>query len=334
MGGGDLNMKKSWHPSTFKNQERVWQAEMKDLAEKTRIEELKKEIANERAKEDMRRMAEDSGAVRKKTQRLEWMYKGAIGVTTESEREEYLLGKPIDRQVDVLIQEREKEEEELKTKEGALFMKKGKTSFAKDLAVKIREDPLLAIKQKEEERKQLILNNPLKLKKLRKYLEQKEKKNKQVFNAKTPKIPSGNAEFNDRAVHNHNHNKRSYIDTKDQTPVKRFKREYKRDVTYFSHAKHAESNRYNDDLEKKREEMMASATERDSELTKRVTKIREKLKNEEAREKYRPQRNFTQDLRKDTHKVYDKLDLEMSIKRNKYKIQRNTSELEESFQRR
>ena len=27
MGGGDLNMKKSWHPVLLTNQERVWKAE-------------------------------------------------------------------------------------------------------------------------------------------------------------------------------------------------------------------------------------------------------------------------------------------------------------------
>lgn len=29
MGGGDLNMKKSWHPLLIKNQERVWLEERK-----------------------------------------------------------------------------------------------------------------------------------------------------------------------------------------------------------------------------------------------------------------------------------------------------------------
>eukprot|EP00800_Vazella_pourtalesii_P020919 TRINITY_DN7586_c1_g1_i1.p2 TRINITY_DN7586_c1_g1~~TRINITY_DN7586_c1_g1_i1.p2 ORF type:complete len:325 (+),score=88.46 TRINITY_DN7586_c1_g1_i1:1403-2377(+) len=323
MGGGDLNMKKSWHPSTFKNQERVWRAEMRDIAEKTRIEELRKEIASERSKEEMKKMAENSGAVRKRTERLEWMYKGAIGVSTESEREEYLLGKPIDRQVDAIIQEREKEEEMVKTKEGALFMKKGKTSFAKDLAVKIREDPLLAIKQKEEERRQYILNNPLKLKKIRDYIERKERKSFSETKVKTPKTNNNqNSHFKERAVDNN-------PDTKNRTPVRRFKKEYKRDVTYFNPAK----KRNEEEMERKRAEMMELAVERDTELSKRVARIREKLKNEETRDKQRPKRNFTQDLRKDTHKVYDKLDLESSIRRNRYKVQRKITDLEDGMQR-
>ena len=253
--------------------------------------------------------------MRKRTERLEWMYKGAIGVSTESEREEYLLGKPIDRQVDALIQEKEKEEEMIKTKEGALFMKKGKTSFAKDLAVKIREDPLLAIKQKEEERKKYILNNPLKLKKIRDYIERKQNKHISDKKVKTPKINNQNSHFKESAVNS-------------RTPL-RVKKEYKRDVTYFNPAK----KRNEEEMEKKRAEMIELAAERDTELSERVARIREKLKNEEARDQQRPKRNFTQDLRKDSHKVYDKLDLESSIRRNKYKIQRRITDLEDGMQR-
>jgi N-terminal domain of CBF1 interacting co-repressor CIR len=32
MGGGDLNMKKSWHPLLLKNQERVWIEEKKAVS--------------------------------------------------------------------------------------------------------------------------------------------------------------------------------------------------------------------------------------------------------------------------------------------------------------
>jgi len=35
MGGGDLNMKKSWHPLLLKNQERVWLEEKKAVSRST-----------------------------------------------------------------------------------------------------------------------------------------------------------------------------------------------------------------------------------------------------------------------------------------------------------
>uniref|UniRef100_A0AAV2LM56 PIPK domain-containing protein n=1 Tax=Knipowitschia caucasica TaxID=637954 RepID=A0AAV2LM56_KNICA len=96
MGGGDLNLKKSWHPQTMKNIERVWKAEQKHEAECKKIEELQKELKDERAREEMTRYAEESGAIKKKDDRLDWMYQGPAGQVS---RDEYLLGRPIDKQI-------------------------------------------------------------------------------------------------------------------------------------------------------------------------------------------------------------------------------------------
>uniref|UniRef100_A0A3B4FFY3 CBF1-interacting co-repressor CIR N-terminal domain-containing protein n=1 Tax=Pundamilia nyererei TaxID=303518 RepID=A0A3B4FFY3_9CICH len=61
MGGGDLNLKKSWHPQTMKNIERVWKAEQKHEAERKKIEELQKQLKEERAREEMTKYAEETG---------------------------------------------------------------------------------------------------------------------------------------------------------------------------------------------------------------------------------------------------------------------------------
>lgn len=78
MGGGDLvrfacffaffktffasqNMKKSWHPLTLQNLERVWKAEQKNEAEQKRIAELQQEIKEERSREEMKQFAVDAG---------------------------------------------------------------------------------------------------------------------------------------------------------------------------------------------------------------------------------------------------------------------------------
>lgn len=58
------NLKKSWHPQTMKNIERVWKAEQKYEAERKKIEELQKELKEERAREEMTRYAEDTGAIK------------------------------------------------------------------------------------------------------------------------------------------------------------------------------------------------------------------------------------------------------------------------------
>ncbi len=51
---------------------------------------------------------------------------------------------------------------------GALFIEKGSNAAnsAADMAIKIREDPLFLIKQKELEAKKRLASNPIKLKRL------------------------------------------------------------------------------------------------------------------------------------------------------------------------
>lgn len=57
-------MKKSWHPSTFHNLERKWKVEQKDDAERRKIAQLQQELREERAREDMQRMAVEAGAIK------------------------------------------------------------------------------------------------------------------------------------------------------------------------------------------------------------------------------------------------------------------------------
>lgn len=48
--------KKTWHPSTLQNSERVWVAEQKDAAEKRRIEELTKRVREEQQVRELEEM--------------------------------------------------------------------------------------------------------------------------------------------------------------------------------------------------------------------------------------------------------------------------------------
>ena len=79
MGGGDLNMKKSWHPLLLKNQERVWLEEKKavrfviilvlqcnadhfpgtQLEEKKKLDQLRKEKEEERQLQELQRLQEE-----------------------------------------------------------------------------------------------------------------------------------------------------------------------------------------------------------------------------------------------------------------------------------
>ncbi|CAG2064541.1 unnamed protein product, partial [Timema podura] len=96
------NLKKSWHPSTMRNMEKVWKAEQRHDQEKRRIAELQREIRAEKTREDIQKFAEDTGVVEKKDDmKLDWMYKGPSGIV---DREEYLLGRRIDKTFEQLEQ--------------------------------------------------------------------------------------------------------------------------------------------------------------------------------------------------------------------------------------
>ncbi|KAM4623261.1 pre-mRNA-splicing factor CWC25 homolog [Discoglossus pictus] len=168
MGGGDLNLKKSWHPQTLRNVEKVWKAEQKHEAERKKIEELQRELREERAREEMQRYAEDTGAVKKKDEKLDWMYQGPGGMVN---REEYLLGRPIDKFIMDKVQDPETgPSTETGLLPGSIFNSSTATS-ALDMANKIREDPLFMIRKREDEKKREVLKNPVKMKKIRELLQ-------------------------------------------------------------------------------------------------------------------------------------------------------------------
>ncbi|XP_047435485.1 pre-mRNA-splicing factor CWC25 homolog [Mugil cephalus] len=188
MGGGDLNLKKSWHPQTMKNIERVWKAEQKYEAERKKIEELQKELKDERAREEMTKYAEETGAIKKKDDRLDWMYQGPAGQVS---RDEYLLGRPIDKQITDQFEEPESgPSAETGLLPGSIFSTNTPASSL-DLAAKIREDPLFQIRKREEEKKREVLTNPVKMKKikemLRQNLDKKDKKKKRKKEKKEKK---------------------------------------------------------------------------------------------------------------------------------------------------
>ncbi|XP_069607788.1 pre-mRNA-splicing factor CWC25 homolog [Ranitomeya imitator] len=168
MGGGDLNLKKSWHPQTLRNVEKVWKAEQRHEAEQKKIEELQKELREERAREEMQKYAEDTGAVKKKDEKLDWMYQGPGGMLN---RDEYLLGRPVDK---FILDKMEDPESGPSTETGLLpgsiFSKPGAASTL-DIANKIREDPLFMIRKREDEKRREVLKNPVKMKMIRELLQ-------------------------------------------------------------------------------------------------------------------------------------------------------------------
>ncbi|XP_069023971.1 pre-mRNA-splicing factor CWC25 homolog [Embiotoca jacksoni] len=229
MGGGDLNLKKSWHPQTMKNIERVWKAEQKFEAERKKIEELQKELKEERAREEMTKFAEVSGAIKKKDDRLDWMYQGPAGQVS---RDEYLMGRPIDKQITDQYEEPESgPSTETGLLPGSIFNPVTPASTL-DLAAKIREDPLFQIRKREEEKKREVLTNPVKMRKIKEMLrqnldmkdkkkkrkkEKKEKKDKERRKEKKHKRRCSSSDEEDEKKHRYHSRDESSTDSKSRS---------------------------------------------------------------------------------------------------------------------
>ena len=99
---------------------------------------------------------------------MNWIYE-APGENIN--REDYLLGKKVDKYVDPTLQAAEREKHLLATTPGALFAG-ASVNATVDLENKIREDPLFEIKKREQEAKKRLANNPVKLKQLRALVEE------------------------------------------------------------------------------------------------------------------------------------------------------------------
>jgi hypothetical protein len=161
--GGDLNLKKSWNPVLQKNQERVWLEQKKALAERKRIEQMMKERQEERQIQELQQMQEAAGGA-KRLNRVDWMYSGpAAGQAgTTEEMEGYLLGK---RRIDGLIKGTENTKLEKAAPESS-FMAVQNANSAKDIAAKVRDDPLLAIKKQEQAAYETMMSDPVRRKQL------------------------------------------------------------------------------------------------------------------------------------------------------------------------
>ncbi|KAI9094625.1 Pre-mRNA splicing factor-domain-containing protein [Phlyctochytrium arcticum] len=187
MGGGDLNLKKSWHPGTLRNQEKVWKKEREAGEEQKKLDQLLKEKNEERQLMELQALAEATGG-KKRAERLDWMYSGAAGQNkvVDDEREAYLLGK---KRVDRLVEQGQSVQE---MDSAAAFQKANaygmSANSVRDTQAKVREDPLLSIKRREQASLQSVLNNPVELKKL------KESKKKSKSDKKSKKEKKGKKE--------------------------------------------------------------------------------------------------------------------------------------------
>ncbi|CAG4944234.1 unnamed protein product [Colias eurytheme] len=177
MGGGDLNSKKSWHPNTMKNQERVWKAEQIAAEEKKRILELQQERAQERDRHELNELARKNAPTTNNASdnRLDWMYNKP---DKQVQHEDYLLGKAIDKSFEQGDKAEQNEIPAVARRVVGSSMLASTSDVQVDLARKIREDPLLLVKERERAARAALLNNPVQRKRLAELLRQEQEQKK------------------------------------------------------------------------------------------------------------------------------------------------------------
>jgi len=222
--GGDLNLKKSWHPQLLSNQKRVWEEERKALEERKKTDQMMKERQEERHIQEIQELAEASGGT-KRLARVDWMYngKGADGQPgTTEEMEGYLLGK---RRIDGLIKGTDNQKLEKSAKEDS-FMALQNANTARDTAAKVREDPMLAIKKQEQAAYEAMMNDPA--------------KRRMLLKASRGGEPTSSEREHKRRKHHHRH--RDHRDDEDRRSKHRSRR-YEEDESRHGGSRRKDENR-------------------------------------------------------------------------------------------
>ncbi|PIN20900.1 hypothetical protein CDL12_06419 [Handroanthus impetiginosus] len=163
--------KKGWHTGSLRNIENVWKAEQKHEAEQKKLEELRKQIHEERERAEFRQLQEQAGLIPKQ-ERLDFLYDSGLAVGKGSSSFKSLESLPkTDPETTAPASTSEKS-----AVPGALF--EDKPQSANDAWRKLHSDPLLLIRQKEQQALARVKNNPIQMAMIRKSVEVKKDKGK------------------------------------------------------------------------------------------------------------------------------------------------------------
>ncbi|KAL3584934.1 hypothetical protein D5086_011801 [Populus alba] len=197
--------KKGWHTGSLRNIENVWKAEQKHDAEQKKLEELRKQIQDERERSEFRLLQEQAGLVPKQ-ERLEFLYDSglAVGKTSGSSSgggvgvafkalEESIPGSTTSSSNNNNAPSSSAQQS---SAPGALFEDKPHSS--NDAWRKLHSDPLLLIRQREQEALARVKNNPIQMAMIRKSVEASKEKDMNHDRKEHQKKHSHNGELSER----------------------------------------------------------------------------------------------------------------------------------------
>ncbi|XP_048323544.1 uncharacterized protein LOC107404901 [Ziziphus jujuba] len=167
--------KKGWHTGSLRNIENVWKAEQKHDAEQKKLEELRKQIQEERERSEFRLLQEQAGLVPKQ-ERLEFLYESGLAVGKGGASEGFKALEAFPKNDDAPSTSSASASMQQSSVPGALF--EDKPQSANDSWRKLHSDPLLMIRQREQEALSRIKNNPVQMAIIRKSVDEKKHKGK------------------------------------------------------------------------------------------------------------------------------------------------------------
>ena len=171
MGGNKAPMaflnKKGWHPGSFRNQEKKWKLEQAAKAEAARVEEIRKQLAETREKEELDALAIAAG-VKPASERLDWMYQGgpaeAAGDDAAARAEAALLGavavEPTKLEAAAARVDAVTSAPALAGPSAAAVAPGPAAHSANETWARLHGDPLFAIKQREAAARAALASNP------------------------------------------------------------------------------------------------------------------------------------------------------------------------------
>ncbi|XP_024010824.1 pre-mRNA-splicing factor CWC25 homolog [Eutrema salsugineum] len=130
--------KKGWHTGSLGNIEKVWKAEQKQEAEERKLEQLRLQIQQEKERSEFHVLEEQAGLVPRRPERLEFLYDSSYGVSSQNQERRA-------KSDAVRVSSNNKKQ----PIPGALF--DDKAHVANDSWRKVHSDPLLLIRQHEQE---------------------------------------------------------------------------------------------------------------------------------------------------------------------------------------
>ncbi|KAJ0081439.1 hypothetical protein Patl1_09569 [Pistacia atlantica] len=158
--------KKGWHTGSLRNIENVWKAEQKHDAEEKKLDELRKQIQEERERSEFRLLQEQAGLVPRQ-ERLDFLYDSGLAVGKSDGGGASGSGSGFKALEQPSTTSSSATAKQQSSAPGALF-EDDKPHSAGDAWRKLHSDPLLLIRQREQEALARVKNNPVKMALIRK----------------------------------------------------------------------------------------------------------------------------------------------------------------------